>query len=83
MIPGNDNCPPNWTKEYSGYIMAGGYSEKSSGSYICVDEIPQVVPGTTGSQSGAHLWVVETQCTSLLCEPIVAGRELRCVVCTI
>lgn len=83
MIPGRDSCPNGWKKEYSGYIMAGSHGDKHPSEYICVDERPQVVHGTSGDQKGAYLLMVETQCPSLLCEPFVAGRELRCVVCTI
>ncbi|XP_076820525.1 uncharacterized protein LOC143465891 isoform X1 [Clavelina lepadiformis] len=83
MIPGRVTCPQGWTKEYTGYIMAGGHSDKHATSPICVDDTPQVVPGTHGSQNGAFLHMVETQCASLLCEPYAVGREISCVVCTL
>ncbi|CAK8689942.1 unnamed protein product [Clavelina lepadiformis] len=83
MIPGRVTCPQGWTREYTGYVMAGGHSDKHATSPICVDDTPQVVPGTQGSQPGAHLYMVETQCASLLCEPYAAGREISCVVCTL
>ena len=83
MIPGQDVCPGNWKKEYRGYIMGPNYNQKHSGQYICVDEKPQIVHGSDQVQSGEHLYLVETECPSLQCGPYVAGRELRCVVCTI
>ncbi|XP_077966125.1 uncharacterized protein LOC120335327 [Styela clava] len=83
MIPGRETCPEGWTTEYRGYVMAGSHGDKHPTEFICVDERPQVVPGTSGDQKGVFLFMVETQCASLLCEPFVAGRELRCVVCSI
>ena len=83
MIPGQDACPGNWKKEYTGYIMGPSYTQKHSGQYICVDQKPQIVHGSDGAQNGERLYLVETECPSLQCGPYVNGRELRCVVCTI
>ena len=83
MIPGKDTCPDGWVKEYTGYIVGSAHSHKHSGSYICVDDTPHVVPGSNGDQAGQLLYMVETHCPSLQCEPYVNARELRCVVCSI
>ncbi|CAK8685699.1 unnamed protein product [Clavelina lepadiformis] len=83
MIPGRVTCPQDWTREYTGYIMAGSHGDKHAASPICVDDTPQVVPGTQGSQPGARLYMVETRCPSLLCEPYADYREISCVVCTL
>ena len=83
MIPGKDTCPDGWVKEYTGYIVGSAHSHKHSGSYICVDDTPHVVPGSSGDQAGELLHMVETVCPSLQCEPYAHGRELRCVVCSI
>ncbi|XP_076812670.1 uncharacterized protein LOC143459406 [Clavelina lepadiformis] len=83
MIPGRDSCPAIWTKEYTGYIMASAHGHKHSTEYLCVDDRPQVVPGSGGDQGGVLLYLAETQCPSLQCEPFVLGREIKCVVCTI
>ena len=83
MIPGKDTCPDGWVKEYTGYIVGSAHSHKHSGSYICVDDTPHVVPGSSGDQAGELLHMVETVCPSLQCEPYVNARELRCVVCSI
>ena len=88
MIPGRETCPTGWTKEYTGYIFSSGASTSSSTNfrhstdYICVDDTPQVVPGSDGDQSGGRLYVVEGSCPSLQCGPYVHGYEIRCVVCT-
>ncbi|XP_078486228.1 uncharacterized protein LOC100183700 [Ciona intestinalis] len=83
MIPGRNECPEGWFLEYTGYIMSSGNTDKHGIRPLCVDDTPQVVPGTQGNQQGASLYMMETACISLLCEPVVAGREIRCVVCTI
>lgn len=83
MIPGRRSCPDGWSMEYRGFIMAEAHGHAHSSQYLCVDEQPQVVPGTHGDQGGAFIYMVETQCASLLCEPFILGRELQCVVCAI
>ena len=83
MIPGRESCPPHWKKEYTGYIMSEAHIHKHSAPYLCVDDTPQVVPGSDTAHNDGHMYPVETQCPSLQCEPFVHGRELRCVVCTI
>ncbi|XP_076825964.1 uncharacterized protein LOC143471387 [Clavelina lepadiformis] len=83
MIPGRDICPDGWTKEYTGYMMGSAHTAKHSTSPICVDDKPQVVPGTQGEQHGEYLFLIEIECNSLPCEPYIAGRELVCVVCTL
>jgi len=83
MIPGKDTCPDGWVKEYTGYIVGSAHGHKHSGSYICMDDTPQVVPGSNGDQAGELLYMVETVCPSLQCEPYVNARELRCVVCSV
>ncbi|XP_033125189.1 short-chain collagen C4-like [Anneissia japonica] len=83
MIPARTSCPDRWTKEYSGYLMAGYYDHPQRVKYICVDRAPETVPGTSVAQNGALLYVVEGQCGSLPCLPYVSGRELACSVCTI
>ena len=79
MIPGKDTCPDGLVKEYTGYIVGSAHSHKHSGSYICVDDTPHVVPGSNGDQTSELLYMVETHCPSLQCEPYVNARELRCV----
>ena len=37
MIPGKYTCPPNWTREYYGYLMVERYNHHRS-TFECVDE---------------------------------------------
>ena len=83
MIPGRDVCPSRWKKEYTEYIMAEHNGHKHSKPCLCVDDTPQVVPGSDAGLGYGLLYTVETQYPSLQCEPFAHGRELRCVVCTI
>ena len=82
MIPGRDTCPTGWTKEYTGYIFSSAHGHAHSTDYICVDDTPQIVPGSDGDHTSGLLYVVEGVCPSLQCGPFVHGREFRCVVCT-
>ena len=63
--------------------MVEGHSDKHSAQYLCVDDTPDVVIGSVGDQAGTNLYFAETYCPALPCEPFVAGREVRCIVCTI
>ncbi|XP_066299776.1 uncharacterized protein [Branchiostoma lanceolatum] len=82
MIPARLSCPQGWSKEYSGYLMSAHYSHQNNKNFICVDGAPNLVPGSSGSQTGARLYLVEAQCGSLPCVPYMSGYELTCVVCT-
>ncbi|XP_019637587.1 PREDICTED: uncharacterized protein LOC109479948 [Branchiostoma belcheri] len=82
MIPARMSCPQGWSKEYSGYLMSSYYSHNSNKDFICVDEAPNLVPGSAADQNGALLYLVEAQCGSLPNGPYVNGYELTCVVCT-
>ncbi|CAK8688115.1 unnamed protein product [Clavelina lepadiformis] len=83
MIPGRRTCPDGWTREYTGIIMTSYQSHAHSSPHLCIDDTPQVVPGSEAEQNGELLYVVEAQCPSLQCEPVVQGREVVCVVCTL
>ena len=63
--------------------MVQAHSHKHSGQYLCVDDTPDVVIGSVGAQDSSYLQFAETYCPALPCEPFVAGREVRCIVCTI
>lgn len=82
-MTGRKDCPAGWHYEYSGFIMAGGHSDKHSSEHICVDKTPHDVVNSEGVQNSAHLHIVETLCDSLPCGPLIGGRELKCVVCSI
>ena len=83
MIPAKVNCPPQWQREYYGYLMAPHSTNDYRASFICVDKDPEVVcdeAGDTGVGSNNH---VEATCDGLLCPPYDPEKELTCVVCTL
>ncbi|KAK3099913.1 hypothetical protein FSP39_011708 [Pinctada imbricata] len=81
MVPSKTKCNASWTKQYSGYLMAGYYNHAAASQYICVDKDAEKV-GTTTNSNGVLLYPVEARCGSLPCGPYVEGAELGCVVCT-
>lgn len=82
MIPPRNDCPPGWTEEYHGCLMADRDIHKRSSDFVCVDENAEYVPGSGANRDGALLYPVEGGCVSLPCPPYVVGRELTCAVCT-
>ncbi|XP_053374291.1 short-chain collagen C4-like [Mercenaria mercenaria] len=83
MIPGRNECFAGWTKEYSGYLVAGypGYADSSE--YVCLDRRPEVVFHSGDAKAENNLYFVESHCGgTLACPPYVDGRELSCVVCS-
>jgi hypothetical protein len=82
MIPATYECPAGWTREYHGYLMAERYNHNHPTEYVCVDEYPESVIGTSVNLNGALLYPVEGVCGALPCLPYVQGRELTCAVCT-
>ena len=45
MIPAKVNCPPQWQREYYGYLMAPHATGHYRASYMCVDEHSEAIPG--------------------------------------
>ena len=82
VIPGRTRCYPGWTREYSGYLMAGNYNHNAATDYYCIDREPEDVPGGKADLDGRLLYFVEAICGSLRCPPYVSGREFPCVVCS-
>ncbi|XP_071949887.1 uncharacterized protein [Antedon mediterranea] len=80
-IPAKQNCPEDWTKEYEG-LMMGSNSGHYGINYLCVDENPEMIPGSTANKDGLLLYPVVSTCGSLPCAPYTANNELSCVVCT-
>ncbi|CAI8045261.1 Short-chain collagen C4 (Fragment) [Geodia barretti] len=81
MIPGRYTCPPNWTREYYGYLMAERYNHHRS-TFECVDASPEAVVGghawcwwSCVLPCGASMW----QST---CPPYEQEKEMTCAVCT-
>lgn len=83
MIPARNECPSQWQKEYSGYLMSGHYNHPHSIEYLCVDRDAEAIPGTIANRDGMLLYFVDGVCGGhLLCSPYVSNRELTCAVCT-
>ena len=80
MIPAKASCPPTWTREYFGYIMAAHINHRRS-MFECVDASQE---SSTSNQWGAIMFHVEAQCGTggLPCPPYNNHQELNCVVCT-
>ena len=76
MIPSESTCPPNWTREYYGYIMSTSIAE--NGQFICVDKSSTVNLENNSSLMGAGLYYVKVNCPSNMC-----GNRLICTVCTL
>ena len=89
MIPAKTSCPPNWTREYYGYIMTefrGVHNNNIRGRtmFECVDKDQESLPGGgTTNTDGVLFHHVEAVCnTGLPCPPYNNEKELNCVVCT-
>ena len=81
MIPAKTSCPPNWTREYHGYLMSEEHRYGRT-NYVCVDSSFEAVPGSQGHVPSGHFYHVEATCSSMPCPPYVNHKELTCVVCT-
>ena len=83
MIPAKISCPPQWERQYYGYLMAPHSTGNYRASFQCVDKDPEVVPGEAGDVGGStdphH---VEATCDGLQCPSYDSQKELTCVVCT-
>ncbi len=69
MIPGKTSCPPNWIREYYGYLMSEYHGHHRS-MYECVDKGMESLPGSSRRTCGALFYHVEAVCNvSILCHP--------------
>ena len=87
MIPANSSCPPNWIREYYGYLMTewkGVYNNiRGRTMFECVDKDQESLPGSHANTNGVLFYHVEADCNSgLPCPPYNNHKELNCVVCT-
>ncbi|XP_065198912.1 uncharacterized protein LOC135830609 [Sycon ciliatum] len=85
MFPATNQCPPSWTREYHGYLMASSKNRASSTEFVCIDRNPDVIPGAASraSTNGAEIMFIEARCTTgLPCPPYDEEKELTCAVCT-
>ena len=81
MIPARTSCPSSWTREYYGYLMAGGHNHPRSAPFECVDVSAESLPSTAADTNGALFYFTESRCVGI-CPPYVDGKELTCAVCT-
>ena len=81
MIPGKFTCPPGWTREYYGYVMAERYNHHRS-TFECVDVEPETIVGGHADHNGALFYHVEPHCGSLPCPPYDEQKEMTCAVCS-
>ena len=81
MIPAKTRCPPSWTHEYTGYLMAEAAGHHRS-MFECIDKDPESVPGSATNVDGALFYHTEATCSGLPCPPYDAAKELTCVMCT-
>ena len=84
MIPARQTCPPSWTQEYYGYLMAErSHPAHYRSTFECVDQSPQSVPGSIADTNGALFHHVEVKCNyGIACPPYDTQKEVTCVVCT-
>ena len=83
MIPAKTSCPPNWTREYYGYIMSeNNWSDRSRNQYICVDKNQVSVRGSRANIDGNVIYQVRATCHGIQCPPYDPNKVLTCAVCT-
>ena len=81
MIPAKTQCPSSWTREYFGYLTAERDLYYRS-SFECVDNDPEVIPGSSSHLNGALFFYTKATCNGLACPPYQSHRTLSCTVCT-
>ena len=82
MIPAKSSCPPSWTREYYGYLMAE-YSSHKRSMYECVEKDMESIPGSSSDVTGALFYHTKAGCNvGIPCPPYDNLKELSCVVCT-
>ncbi|XP_025104532.1 short-chain collagen C4-like [Pomacea canaliculata] len=82
MIPATNVCPPTWTKEYTGHVMAGYGDYKASSDYVCIDDSMEVRAGGGQGLDSQRLYYTISMCGSLPCPPYQNEKILTCVVCS-
>ena len=83
MIPAKTSCPPNWTREYYGYLQSeGNYRDRQRTEYVCVDKAQVSLYGSHADTNGATLYHVRATCNGIQCPPYNINDVLTCTVCT-
>ncbi len=81
MIPAKTQCPPSWTREYTGYLMSANKGHHRS-MFECLDKDAEGVPGSAANTNPVLFYHTEATCDELPCPPYDPQKELTCVVCT-
>ena len=79
MIPSRYECPPDWTREYYGYLMAGRHNQHAATQYTCMDTSLAQISGSGASNGGYYFFTVEALCNQFI---PCSDKEVTCVVCT-
>ncbi len=83
MIPAKTSCPPNWTREYYGYLQSeDNASNRQRTEYVCVDRAQISLYGSHANINGALLYHVKATCHGIQCPPYNSHNVLTCTVCT-
>jgi len=79
MVPSHYDCPPGWTREYYGYLMAGYHGHKAATQFNCMDNGLEQIPGSGADTNGKLFLMVEAYCNHFI---PCSDKEITCVVCT-
>ena len=82
MVPATHTCPPGWTTQYTGHLVAGYYNHKAATEYVCLDGTPEDAVGGHQDQNGNLFFYTVTRCGSLPCPPFVNNKVALCAVCS-
>ena len=82
MVPATLTCPPGWTTQYTGHLVAGRYTHKAATEYVCLDGSPEHADGGHESKNGNLFYYTITRCGSLPCPPYVDNKVVLCAVCS-
>ncbi|XP_071138687.1 uncharacterized protein [Mytilus edulis] len=75
MIPGKASCHKGWNMEYKGLLASGNRFDNGASTYICIDQIPDVLEGGVQDDNGYILFPVKAICGSLKCPPYVQNMH--------
>lgn len=82
MIPGRNQCYPNWKLEYDGFLVSERHSHTGSKEFVCMDGQPEALNSGSADENGALFYLVNGRCGSLKCPPYDEDHEITCAVCS-
>ena len=87
MIPAKTSCPPNWIREYYGYIMTewkGDHNYNHGRTmFECVDKDQESLPGSHGETGGVQFYHVEADYNTGLPVHLITLRRNSTVWCVL